>query len=115
MFSAVTRRVYQHKQAFGVCHELPVYLSTDQGLITCLFLQDSAVESTRHTLHTHLAPEASPQLHLIQGCHSQLQQLVGSNVAKLVAFNLGYLPGGDKKIITQAGSTVQAVEAALEV
>eukprot|EP00878_Enallax_costatus_P043655 GHUV01051697.1.p1 GENE.GHUV01051697.1~~GHUV01051697.1.p1 ORF type:complete len:137 (+),score=48.76 GHUV01051697.1:34-411(+) len=56
-----------------------------------------------------------PELHLQQGCHSQMQQLVGSNVAKLVAFNLGYLPGGDKRIITQAGSTLQAVEAALEV
>jgi hypothetical protein len=40
---------------------------------------------------------------------------VGSNVAKLVAFNLGYLPGGDKGIVTNAGSTVPAVEAALEV
>jgi len=33
---------------------------------------------------------------------------------KAVMFNLGYLPGGDKKIITQAHSTVAALSAAIE-
>jgi hypothetical protein len=80
-----------------------------------LHLQESAVQSTRQLLQQQLPAEASPQLHLLQGCHSQLQALVGSNLAKLVAFNLGYLPGGDKGIITSASSTVAAVEAALEV
>ena len=31
---------------------------------------------------------------------------------KAIMFNLGYLPGGDKTLVTQAGSTVAAVEAA---
>lgn len=31
---------------------------------------------------------------------------------RLVAFNLGYLPGGDKKIITRSETTVLALEAA---
>ena len=34
---------------------------------------------------------------------------------KAVMFNLGYLPGGDKKIITQAHSTVAALSAAIDV
>lgn len=33
---------------------------------------------------------------------------------KAVMFNLGYLPGGDKKMITQAHSTVAALSAAIE-
>jgi hypothetical protein len=37
------------------------------------------------------------------------------NRAALVAFNLGYLPGGDKALITRQDSTTAAVEAALEV
>jgi hypothetical protein len=92
-------------------HSIPltdILISFDHG-------QESAVQSTRQLLQQQLPPEASPQLHLLQGCHSQLQALVGSNVAKLVAFNLGYLPGGDKGIVTSAASTVAAVEAALEV
>lgn len=78
-------------------------------------MQESAIQLTRHALHTHLAAPAMPQVHLQRGCHSQLQQLIGSSVAKLVAFNLGYLPGGDKKIVTQTSSTLQAIIAALEV
>ncbi|KAF6258318.1 putative rRNA methylase-domain-containing protein [Scenedesmus sp. NREL 46B-D3] len=85
------------------------------GAVYAIDLQESAVASTRQLLQQQLPADASPQLHLLQGCHSQLQELVGSNLAKLVAFNLGYLPGGDKGIVTSAGSTVAAVEAALEV
>eukprot|EP00879_Flechtneria_rotunda_P019227 GHRR01020188.1.p1 GENE.GHRR01020188.1~~GHRR01020188.1.p1 ORF type:complete len:220 (+),score=80.15 GHRR01020188.1:216-875(+) len=84
------------------------------GTVYGIDLQASAVESTKDFLQQHLAA-AKPQLHIMQGCHSQMQQLVGSNLAKIVAFNLGYLPGGEKSITTQAGSTIAAVEAALEV
>lgn len=45
----------------------------------------------------------------------ELQELVGSNVARVVAFNLGYLPSGDKALTTNAATSVAAVEAALEV
>ncbi len=40
---------------------------------------------------------------------------MGSNVARVVAFNLGYLPSGDKALTTNAATSVAAVEAALEV
>lgn len=36
-------------------------------------------------------------------------------MARVVAFNLGYLPGGDKAITTAMSTTTAAVEAALEV
>lgn len=34
------------------------------------------------------------------------------DVARLVAFNLGYLPGGDKTLTTQSDTTLKALEAA---
>lgn len=41
---------------------------------------------------------------------------MGSNVASVVAFNLGFLPNAaDKSIITNPETTVAAVESALEV
>lgn len=85
------------------------------GRVCAVDLQAAAVDATRQLLEARLPPGARPRLELSQGCHSQLQALVGSNVAKLVAFNLGYLPSGDKSIVTQPGSTLAAVEAALEV
>lgn len=83
--------------------------------LQCRPAQASAVASTRQLLELSLPPPQQPTLRLHQSCHSQLQALVGSNTAALVAFNLGYLPGGDKKLITRTDSTTAAVEAALEV
>lgn len=81
----------------------------------CALLQVSAVAATTKLLESSLSADTMPQLNIQQACHSQLQALVGSNLASLVAFNLGYLPGGDKRVITRTESTVAAVEAALEV
>lgn len=77
--------------------------------------QASAIKSTDRLLSSSLQPNQLPQVVLSEGCHSQLQAFVGSNVASVVAFNLGYLPGGDKSLITRTDTTLAAVEAALEV
>ena len=37
-----------------------------------------------------------------------------SGFIKVVVFNLGYLPGGDKTVTTKAGATLAAVEAAMD-
>ena len=34
---------------------------------------------------------------------------------QLVCFNLGFLPGGDREIITRPGTSVAAVQAALDI
>lgn len=81
----------------------------------CRHAQPTAVDATADLLAARLAPGASPALRLHTGCHSTLQALVGSNVARLVVFNLGYLPGGDKAIVTRPDTTTAALEAALEV
>ena len=36
-------------------------------------------------------------------------------VIRLVSFNLGYLPGGDKTIITESGTTLKALEVAKDI
>lgn len=53
---------------------------------------------------------------LIQGDHAELEGIVPEGHrgrVAAVAFNLGYLPGGDKLITTAADRTVRAVEAAV--
>ncbi|MBA0875924.1 hypothetical protein Goshw_025832 [Gossypium schwendimanii] len=45
-------------------------------------------------------------------CHSRMDEVLPENSAvRLVAFNLGYLPGGDKGIITTSKTTLLALEA----
>ncbi|KAI8476938.1 MAG: putative rRNA methylase-domain-containing protein [Monoraphidium minutum] len=85
------------------------------GRVYALDLQEAALAATRERLESSLPGGAMPELHLMRACHSRLQELVGSCAARVVVFNLGYLPAGDKSITTNAATTVAALEAALEV
>ncbi|PNW75213.1 hypothetical protein CHLRE_12g517550v5 [Chlamydomonas reinhardtii] len=80
-------------------------------------IQEAATASTRERLESHLSAEVRPRLSLHTACHSRLQELAGSGRARVVAFNLGYLPGAPDKLVTttSTNTTVEAVEAALEV
>ncbi|KAG6767154.1 hypothetical protein POTOM_028334 [Populus tomentosa] len=49
-------------------------------------------------------------------CHSRMEEIVPENSpVRLVAFNLGYLPGGDKTITTVSETTQLALEAAKKI
>jgi predicted methyltransferase len=85
------------------------------GQVYAFDLQPTAIESTINTIEEGLPPELRPKMHYLAQCHSTLHEVVGSHKARLVAFNLGYLPGGDKSVITRQASTLAAVEAAFEV
>ncbi|KAF8069480.1 RPL24B [Scenedesmus sp. PABB004] len=87
-----------------------------RGAVVGVDVQAAAVDATRALLADRLPPGGAPRVDLHVACHSQLQALVGSNVARVVAFNLGYLPrGADKTVATRRETTLAAVEAALEV
>ena len=59
---------------------------------------------------------SGPLVRLLRRSHEDLEQFVGDGLkAKLVCFNLGYIPGGDKAITTQTSSTLSAVNAAMRV
>lgn len=54
---------------------------------------------------------------LITSCHSKLADHLPEGIIPTVAgavFNLGYLPGADKSIVTRTDTTVAAIEAAYE-
>jgi len=51
-----------------------------------------------------------PQVELHQMDHSELAKVVREPV-KAAMFNLGYLPSGDKSVITQSATTIAALEA----
>ncbi len=65
-------------------------------------IQEAAVEATR---------ERAPKAHVQLGCHSQIPL----QPVKIVVYNLGYLPGGDKNITTRVESTLESVKRFLEV
>ncbi|CAM6101953.1 unnamed protein product [Calypogeia fissa] len=85
------------------------------GYVIGLDLQQSALDNTSALLDRELNSSQKENVSLLQLCHSQLDKIVDENSVRLVAFNLGYQPGGDKNIITRADITVKAVDAAVKV
>lgn len=54
-------------------------------------------------------------VHLLQLSHAEIGSLVLPKSPKLIVYNLGYLPGGDKEITTLAESTLKSVKDSLKI
>jgi predicted methyltransferase len=77
-------------------------------------IQQCAIANTQQWFEEH--PEIlSPTLYHVghEHMHECLPQAIRGQI-KAFIFNLGYLPGGDKQLITRADTTLSALETALE-
>ncbi|XP_050935279.1 uncharacterized protein LOC103496382 isoform X2 [Cucumis melo] len=75
-------------------------------------VQNEALESTSALLDESLS-EKEKLVKLSSICHSRMEDVVPEDSpVSLVAFNLGYLPGGNKAITTKSETTLQALKAA---
>ncbi|XP_022943494.1 uncharacterized protein LOC111448248 [Cucurbita moschata] len=79
-------------------------------------VQKEALESASALLDESLCEKERKLVKLSSICHSRMEDVIpeGSPV-RLVAFNLGYLPGGNKAITTKSETTLQALEAAYRI
>ena len=85
------------------------------GRVYAFDVQQEALESTRTKL---VDEELDSNVRLIQDDHAKMaDHLDGGDFGGVgaVMFNLGYLPGGDKEVITTPSSSLDAVRAALDV
>lgn len=81
------------------------------GQVFAFDRQQAALEATRQRLQ-----ERGLRAELIRGNHADLLRLLPEDACGrlgAVMFNLGYLPGGDKAIVTRSDSTCTALDAAL--
>lgn len=81
-----------------------------QGQVYGFDIQQEALDQARLYIEEN-APDI-PCI-LIHGSHAQMAHHIPQPV-DLVLFNLGYLPGGDKRITTEAESTQDAMKTSLE-
>ncbi|KAG9439118.1 hypothetical protein H6P81_019283 [Aristolochia fimbriata] len=83
------------------------------GFVYGIDIQSSAIEKTSSLLDTSADLDQRKLVRLFSICHSRMEEVIpkGATV-RLVAFNLGYLPGGDKSIITTPDTTLKALQAA---
>jgi Putative rRNA methylase len=84
-------------------------LSFDKGKVYALDIQSKAIESTRHFLDIHLAKELMGRVEIRQCCHSLFPAEIPPRSIKLIVYNLGYLPGGDKEKTTVDMTTLTSL------
>jgi SAM-dependent methyltransferase len=75
-----------------------------EGQVVAIDIQEEALRRTA------LLTGGMDNVRLLRGSHAQLPDIQG---VKLVVYNLGYLPGGDKGITTLTLSTLQSLQEAL--
>lgn len=75
-----------------------------EGKVYALDIQEAALEKARTTA-------TNPNIIFLLQSHETLPEV--ANV-KLIVYNLGYLPGGDKSITTKAEITVQSIKKSLQ-
>ncbi|MFZ5591620.1 MAG: class I SAM-dependent methyltransferase [Bacillota bacterium] len=81
----------------------------ESGLVYAFDLQEQAIRNTAERL---TAAGLASRVKLLHADHARLQEFVSQPV-QAVMFNLGYLPGGDRNIVTRPQTTGEALEQAL--
>lgn len=87
----------------------------EKGHVFGFDIQQEAIASTSARLQEHHLLE---RVTLFQASHDQLIEKIPDVYHGHIAgaiFNLGYLPGGDKRIVTKPESTIRAIEQLLQI
>jgi SAM-dependent methyltransferase len=88
------------------------------GRVFSFDLQADAVEQTRRAVVAHVPGYAMPdEVTLFHAGHERMAELLPVEFRgrlRAVMFNLGYLPGGDKTIITKEPTSLAAIRMALD-
>lgn len=80
------------------------------GRVVAYDTQALAIDATRRRMQTAGLIE---RVDLRQESHGKMLELIGREKASAVMFNLGYLPGGDHSLTTEATETLKALTQAL--
>ena len=81
------------------------------GHVYAFDIQKQAIDSTRARL---ARSDCSDWVTLVQECHTRVQENIPKDVkAKAIVFNLGYLPKGEKSVVTETLTTIQALDSSL--
>ncbi len=84
------------------------------GHVFAYDIQEAAIATTRQRLQKN---DLSPRVTLIQAGHETLLETIPEaqhGKTSAIVFNLGFLPGGNASLITQADTTSKALKASLQ-
>jgi hypothetical protein len=81
--------------------------------VIAIDIQQEAIGRTRKLLEESLPADILPRVHLYNQSHGDFPQMATQKPVKLIVYNLGYLPRGDKGLTTMTQTTLESVEKAL--
>ncbi|MEX1025612.1 MAG: class I SAM-dependent methyltransferase [Planctomycetota bacterium] len=82
------------------------------GRVLAVDVQAEAIHSTDALLR---AAGVRERVELVESDHAELAALLVGRVLDGALFNLGFLPGGSREVVTRSDSTLRAIDAALAV
>jgi hypothetical protein len=88
-------------------------LKDDSGKFYAFDIQKKAHIASQERLKAELSPSKYSRISFHEICHSRIGEVVPANSAKLIVYNLGYLPGEDKSLTTQSESTLLSLTSSL--
>lgn len=83
----------------------------ENGFVTAFDIQQEAVDSTRALLE---ANGMSGRTRVLRESHSNMADYAEKGSISCITFNFGWLPGGDHNVFTRPETSIQAIEAGLE-
>lgn len=85
-----------------------------KGAVIGIDIQHDAIAKTRTLLESQFPKEDLSHVSLFCQSHADFPQLCFEHPIRLVVYNLGYLPGGNKGLTTLTESTLESVRQALK-
>jgi SAM-dependent methyltransferase len=82
---------------------------TPNGQVYALDVQEAAIQVTKQRLESHL-----DRVTILKQSHAEFPNVLKHSSVKLIVYNLGYLPGGDKQQTTITDSTIRSLQHAKE-
>lgn len=84
-----------------------------EGTLIAIDNQPQALESAKKRLSSQLSENQMKHILFINQCHSTFPINLNKESVTLIAYNLGYLPGGNKALTTMSETTHESLKAAL--
>jgi hypothetical protein len=85
-----------------------------QGGVIGIDIQQVAISRTNDLLRLHFSEEDRARIHLYCQSHTDFPPLAQKNPIRLIVYNLGYLPKGNKQMTTMTQNTLISVGNALD-
>uniref|UniRef100_A0A0G4HY64 Uncharacterized protein n=1 Tax=Chromera velia CCMP2878 TaxID=1169474 RepID=A0A0G4HY64_9ALVE len=82
------------------------------GELWCLDIQETATKKTHERLSGFLSPEEMTRVRVRQQSHKSLPPEIQERSVGIITYNLGWLPGSDKRVVTLPESTSSSLQAA---